>query len=138
MGITFEPIEVVSLPNYFSELRKWEIPNTQPAILYSRLMIEDSLGSRRYIPAIGSTIKIRFMRSRTINIGLQSQSDAQTFEVVGFFDGSDRSIVGFSLDSSQVGKIYPSTVQLILRENNVDKILQKNFVLNLITSGVGC
>lgn len=135
--ISYQPIEVISLPNYFSSIDKWELKYDVASTLYARLTITDKLGERRYIPSSGSIVKITFMRSRSYAVG-GYDSEVQTFSVNGFIEGTDRSIVGFNLTKEQVNKIYPGTVIIELTENSSTQKLSKSFIIGVTKIGPGC
>lgn len=134
--IGFTPMNVITLPNHFSHTDEWVVNSGEPIVLYARLLITDELGSRRYIPEAGSTVKIKFMRGRSFTLG--GGGENQTFEISGTIEGSDRSILRFDVTAEQASKIYPGTVQVILKEGGVDKTLKKNYAVRVQTFGGGC
>lgn len=117
MKFYWTPLEVLSAPNDFTEIKQWNVTAGTAETLWLRLMIHDSYGDRRYIPPAGSgptitTVKVTFQRARQSVLG--SVDTSQTFEVSATVNTDDRSMWSFSLTAAQMNMLISGTVKVTL------------------------
>lgn len=135
--LLFKPIEVINLPNYYSEIGYWTVESSA-ITLSAQIKIKDNLGERRFMLPLDAFVKITFMRARSYSPFI-GQSKEQTQSVLGYVNGSDRSIVSFELSDEVVGLIYPGTVIIDIIQN--DKVIHKikeNYIIKKNTIKAGC
>lgn len=123
MNIKASLLEVISMPNAFSELSdgRWEITEGIATKLWFRLDQMDNLGKRRYIPESASTVTVSFQRSDSFtsgtatNLGI-TQTASQSIEKSASQNADDKSIWCINLTSTDSSTILSGSVNFTLNE----------------------
>lgn len=135
MKISAIPLQVISAPNFFTELEndRWEITDPNAQTLWLQLAVDDSLGMRRYIPTAGATLSVIFQRSVEFNLDgvrinrLQSQD--QTVTKTASANADDRSMWQINLTSADAVGILSGTVKFTLTESGTPNTWVQNYFL---------
>lgn len=106
------PIEVFSI-NDFRIIEEWSIPNGASKTISFILTKNDSLGERRYIPASGATVQIKFMRARAAS----STAKAVTLTKSAIPKPEDRSMFDVSLTAQDTETIISGGVHVVVTES---------------------
>lgn len=123
-----QPIELFSA-NDFRAIPYWDIPNGASKTISFILTKTDSLGTRRYIPAAGSTVQIKVMRARAAT----SNSQAETITKTCIPRPEDKSMFEVSLTVDDTKKMISGSVHLVLTEGgnvnsvNVPFLIKKSY-----------
>lgn len=133
--MTFEivAIDMIDSPNIFQE-SKWETTPSIASRLYFQLRIKDSLGSRRYIPATGSSVKIDFQRARSLS---PLNPVVQTIQKTAVSLPEDRSMFYIDLTSTDTQAIISGTVKVTFVESGVTTIFIHNYFVTRKPVGPG-
>ena len=116
-------IDMIDSPNAFKE-SSWSITPGTSTRLYFQLQIEDGLGSRRYIPATGSTVVIEFPRARSLTASNPVQ---QTISKSSIQIAEDKSMFYINLTTSDTQSIISGTVKVIFTESGQQNIFLQNY-----------
>ena len=136
MKYLFTPIDVLSLPNDFTDKSQWSVSAGTGETLYFQLQVDDSLGLRRYIPGASDTVKLVFMRARSSTLGVADT--AQTFEVSCTANTQDRSLWSCTLTTAQVGLLISGTVQMKLTSGTTVYTYNRSYAIKKIVTDAGC
>lgn len=120
MALKALPIDVISLPNYYSpsDGNRWEIASSA-ITLNLQLQIDDNLGQRRYVAASGAVLKVTFYRADLIqNTGSNYSLVNTGRDVVKTcaVNANDRSLWSVALTSQDVGNIVSGSTVWELTE----------------------
>lgn len=137
-SISFQPLNMMSPPNFYAEAPEFVLTQGQAVTLWIRVGLTDALGTRRRTPAAGATYKLRFPRARQAVVGSATVGQDQTFDVSGVLLSDDRSMASFVLTAEQVSKIFPGNVLLILQEGSNTITVTKNLVLKKVYPAGTC
>jgi hypothetical protein len=125
--------------NNFSFTDSWQIPHGSKAVLYFMLTKADSIGTRRFIPPVGTVVKINFMRQRTVNQITPGGTQAQTVsKIATVVDVKDSSIFSFTLSSQETATIISGGVQLVLDTAGDVSSYSVPYVVKKTMTGAGC
>lgn len=136
------PISMISTPNTFVELTKWEITDQgAPQTLWFRLDQIDAISQRRYVPAVGSSFAIIFQRADQFQLdGVRLnklQSQTQTVQKVGNPDANDRSLVQINMTAADIKMAMSGTVKFALTESGVTYTWNQNFLFRKLLTDAG-
>jgi hypothetical protein len=129
------PIEMISAPNFFSELKdnRWMVTDPNAQTLWFQLEIIDNLGQRRYIPAGGSTMSVVFQRADEFSTDNSTrgrlQNQVRTVTKAATANVSDASLFSISLTTADITGIVSGTVKFTLTEAAVPTTWVQNFFI---------
>lgn len=112
-----QPIDYVS-ENLFSAIPAWEIVNGAAARLYFQLLIDDVLGTRRYLLAPASQVSLSFIRSRAPSVG--SSSTVITKYATMILPVSDKSIFQVDLSATEASQVVTGGVRLTITTSGTE------------------
>lgn len=69
---SIQPIEYTNV-NLFLPISAWTVQHNCPTSVCFVLMITDGMGTRRFIPSAGTSVKLGFVKSRAPVVGSTSQ-----------------------------------------------------------------
>jgi hypothetical protein len=119
-------IDMIDSPNYFKE-SSWTTTPGNSVRLYCQLQIEDSLSARRYMPAAGSTVKVDFLRARSLSA---INPVSQTIQKTAIQISEDKSLFYIDLTTTDTQNIISGTVKVTFTESGtVNVFLQNYFVV---------
>lgn len=129
--------------NSFSFTEGWQIPNNSAMTLYFMLTQTDSLGLRRFLPAVGATVQLNFLRQRSINQGAPGVSpggtNAQTVsKFATLIDPRDSSIYSIQITAADSAMIISGSVQLVITTAGNPVSYSVPYVVKKIQSSAGC
>lgn len=126
-------IDMIDSPNYFKE-GKWETTPGNSTRLYFQLQIEDSLGARRYLPATGSTVRVDFLRARSLSA---TNPVSQTVQKNAIQIVEDKSLFYVDLTTADAQNIVSGTVRVTFVESGVTSVILQNYFVTRkpITAG---
>lgn len=117
------PLEMITAPNYFAALAdgRWTVTSPNAVTLWFQLNIEDALGSRRYMTAVGATLTVTFQRADqfTSSGGVLSQA-AQSVVLSAVPHANDRSLFSMALTTQNVQLLVSGAVKYRLVEGAND------------------
>ena len=125
MAFKIVPLDVISAPNYYSALpnNRWEIINPNAQTLWFQLQIVDNLGTRRYIPATGSTLEVTFQRSDSVVTGPRANQLTHTNRNVvkaATGNASDKSLFSISMNTQDIQNIVSGSTKYKLTEGGIE------------------
>lgn len=136
MKLSFVPVDMIKSPNDWSVLSKWSVLQGTAETLYLQLQVSDALGTRRYIPATGTTVTMTFTRARASTLG---QTDtAQTFTVNCTAVTEDKSMWYAALTATQINTLISGTVKVVVTEGTTVYTLNKAYAIQKTSTGSGC
>jgi len=113
------PIDMISAPNFWAPLPepRWTVYEPNASTLWMQLMIDDSLGERRYIAAGGAALTVTFQKADSL-ASTQGKLvyTPQSIDALGAFNANDRSLVSITLTADQVKTLVSGTVKFKLLE----------------------
>jgi hypothetical protein len=127
--------------NDFTFTNSWSIQNGSTTVLYFILTSEDSTGVRRYIPPVGTSIILNFMRQRNINQITPGSTLAQTVSKTAVVvDPRDSSLYQIQLSSAETSTIISGGVQLVLSNPTTGstETYMIDYKVKKIMSNAGC
>jgi len=132
MTLKAVPIEMLSAPNFYSALPngRWEITSPNAQDLWFQLWVVDSMGSRPYVPAIGSSMSVTFQRSDLIALqGVPSQltNSSQSVVKTAMIDSNNRSLMKLVMTSQNIQDIVSGTTKFTLTEGAVTTTFLANW-----------
>lgn len=130
------PVNVISAPNFWSATKEsfWTVTANQPNDLWGLLTIVDSLGSRAYVPALGSTLQILFQRGDYIgSITNQNLSVTKTAAM----DTNNRALMKIGLIAQEATNIISGTAVFTLTEGAVVQKWTQNWAIKKINTSAG-
>ena len=137
------PLDVITAPNFWTELpdNRWVITDPNAQALWFHLHIEDSLGSRSYIPAAGSTMSVIFQRADAFAVdGIRLnrlQHETQTVTKAGVVNADDRSLWSISMTSADITGVVSGTVKFELTESGTTTTWIQNYFLKKTMTEAG-
>ena len=113
MKIKVAALDMIQAPNIFSYIddNKWAVKGANATVLWGQLFIMDSLSLRRYIPAVGATLQLTFLRA-----DVPGTNTSRTLNKLVTFSSDDRSLFSLSLSSSEIDGIVSGGVTFKLTE----------------------
>jgi hypothetical protein len=123
MAFKIIAIDMINSPNTFKEGAWFTVPNTSTR-LYFQLQVDDSLGARRYIPAVGSTVQIEFPRARSLTASSPIQ---QTITKNAIQIPDDKSMFYIDLTTVDTQGILSGTVKVTFTESAKANIFLQNY-----------
>lgn len=126
---------MVSPPNHYAPLKngRWELISANPTTLWFQLVISDSLGERRYIPNVSSSVELTFMRADSvtsnINFPYQLSVNSQNVVKTAIKNGSDSSLYSVVLTSADVSSIVSGSILVKLTEASVANSFMQNWAV---------
>ena len=133
---------MINDPNVFAVLPddRWVITSPNAQTLWMSLEQEDSLGQRRYVPAVGATLDVIFQRRDAMTQSggrLKLTNTPQTVTKTATVSPNDGSQYSFNLTNSDIEAILGGTVKFKLTEGANTTEWVQNWALkkNLTTSG---
>lgn len=146
--LTAAPIQLINSPNFFSQLVQWEIVGGNSASLCFQIQINDNLPTRRWMPALGASIAVKFMRARqalqlgTLNNPGNVPNPAlpldQSVTKTAVQDPNDRSLWTIALSATDTQAITSGTVQFTITEGSNTTTFQVPYMIKRIMNGSGC
>jgi hypothetical protein len=127
-----QPIELFSA-NDFRQIDSWSIPSGTPKTIAFVLTKTDSLGTRRYIPATGSTVQLKVMRARAAT----SNSQAETITKTCVPRPEDKSMFEVSLTADDTKKMLSGGIQLVVTESGLVSSVNIPYVVKKVYSDPG-
>jgi H2-forming N5,N10-methylenetetrahydromethanopterin dehydrogenase-like enzyme len=118
-------IDMINSPNTFKEGEWAVVPNTS-ARLWFQLQVDDSLGARRYIPAVGSTVAIEFQRARSLTASNPVQ---QTFSKNAIQNADDKSMFYIDLTTTDTQNIITGSVKVTFTESAKANVFIQNYFI---------
>ena len=139
--LTAAPIQMISAPNFFSQLVEWQIIGGNSANIWFQLQVSDAIGTRRWIPAPGASVSVEFLRARTLQVqgGVSSiPPTSQTFTKPATQLPDDRSMWSVNLLPADTSKIVSGSVVFVITEGaNVTTFIVPYMIKRTLTSP-GC
>jgi hypothetical protein len=129
-----KPIEMISSPNFFSEMVEWSVVASSSGSFWFQLKVKDNLSIRRWIPAAGASILVEFMRARAVAINQPSQ----TFSKTAVQDPQDKSLWRVDLTQQDTSLLISGTVRFILTEGSVVNVITQPYFVTKTMIGAGC
>lgn len=129
-----KPIEMISSPNFFSEAIEWSVVASSTGSFWFQIKVKDNLSIRRWIPAAGASIKVEFMRARSVAINQPSQ----TFSKTAVQDLQDKSLWRVDLTQQDTSLLISGTVRFILTEGSVVNVITQPYFVTKTMIGAGC
>ena len=129
------PIEMISAPNFFSVLKdnRWLVTDPNAQTLWFQLEIIDSLGQRRYVPSVGSTLSVIFQRADEFSTDGSSrgrlQNQVRTVTKVATANVSDASLFSIALTTTDITGIVSGSVKFTFTEAAVPTTWVQNFFI---------
>lgn len=139
-----QPVDVINAPNSFSVLpdNRWVTSGANAVTLWGILQIQDSLGTRRYIPASGATLQAVFMRKDALNLTqtypLQVSSTTQNVTVNAVLNNSDRSLFSLVLTAQNAADVISGSVKFSLTESAITTTWVQDWLLQKKIPQIGC
>lgn len=123
MAFKIIAIDMINSPNTFKEGAWVTVPNT-PTRLYFQLQVDDALGPRRYIPAVGSTVQIEFPRARSLTASnpVQQSITKNAIQIT-----EDKSMFYIDLTTTDTQAIISGTVKVTFTESSKPNIFLQNY-----------
>lgn len=114
------PLDMINAPNTFAPLTGniWTIINPNAQTLWFQLQISDSLGDRRYIPAVGATLTATFRRMDIISSinGSINQTNRDVVKTITF-NASDKSLCQIAMTPTDITNIVSGGILFTLTES---------------------
>lgn len=123
MAFKSVPLDMISAPNYFAPLAdgRWTVTSPNAVTLWFQLQIEDALGSRRYMTAVGSTLTVTFQRADSyVSNGGPLSTSAQSVAVTATPHANDRSLYSMALTTQNIQLLVSGAVKYRLVEGAND------------------
>jgi len=130
------PINMISVPNFWSISKDkfWQVTGGQAVDLWGMLTVVDSLGTRPYVPALGSSLQMLFQRGDYIGtVNNLNLSVTKT----GAMDSNFRALVKFSLVAQEATNVTSGTVVFTLTEGVVVNKWGQNWGLKKLNTTAG-
>jgi hypothetical protein len=127
MGFKIVALDMVTPPNYYKEATQWEMTAGNASRFWFQLQIEDSLGTRRYIPLAGSTVKLEFTRIRTFD---PLAPVSQTIQKNTIQNADDRSLFYTDISATDSQNILSGSVKVTLTEGGISNSFIQNYFVN--------
>jgi hypothetical protein len=135
------PLDVISAPNFYSPLSggRWELTGDNAVTIWFQLMIEDSLGSRRYIAASGSGMQLVFKRSDLVSLGNLNKLTQTPRNVTktATKNSNDASLYSCNLAQSDVQGIVSGAIQFTLTEGSTVTTWLQDFAVRKTLTSAG-
>jgi len=125
MSFKIIAIDMINSPNTFKEGSWNTTPNTSTR-LYFQLQVDDALGARRYIPAVGSTVQIEFPRARSLSASNPVQ---QTISKNSIQIPEDKSMFYIDLTTTDTQAIISGTVKITFTESSKANVFLQNYFI---------
>lgn len=133
---------MITPPNMFLPLEKnyWEVSNPNATDLWLQIMVTDALGSRRFVPEVGSTVQAIFQRpvtlSTTRTAPVSTEMTENTLTKLAVVDIQDASLCNFQLTVQDVGIIHGGTVKFVITQPTLPIIewVENHFLKKSYTS----
>lgn len=114
---SLQPIEYTNV-NLFLPISAWQVSHNCPATLSFILMISDAAGSRRFIPPVGSSVKLSFVKSRAPVVGSTSQVIVKT--AVQLAATEDKSLFKVDLTAADTSALITGGITLTVTISGVE------------------
>ena len=127
---------MISAPNFWSATKEsfWTVTANQPNDLWGLLTIVDSLGTRPYVPILGSTLQILFQRGDYIgSVTNQALSVTKTATM----DTNNRALMKIGLVAAEATNVISGTAVFTLTEGAVVQKWNQNWFLKKINTSAG-
>lgn len=135
---SISPLDFYTI-NDFSFSHSWNIQHGSTTTLYFLVTAEDSAGIRRYIPPVGTTVALNFMRQRSVNQITPGNTMAQTVnKIATMVDPRDSSLYQIQLSSAETSTIISGGVQLVLTNSGSTESYMIPYMVKKIMSSAGC
>jgi len=127
---------MVNAPNMWMPLKEtyWSVTSGDAVDIWGCLKIVDYYGERAYVPALGSTMTVTFMRGDYIS-SLTNQH--LTVNKTAIMDTNCRSFFKLSLTSTEATNIITGTVNFILIEGLAAQKWQQHYFVKKTNVGPG-
>jgi hypothetical protein len=147
MSLSVLPIDMIAPVNYYAPLpnTQWVITDPNAVTLWLQLDITDTLGTRRYIAATGSTLTATFQRRDKLHQRVISPlypsgqliAQPQSISIYCTVNGIDGSLWTMALNPGNIQTIVSGTILFALTENGVVTSWAQDWVIqkNLTTAG---
>ena len=129
-----QPLNYIN-ENLFTEIPNWEIPHGQACTLYFQLMIDDALGTRRFLPPVSSQVKLQFISSRPPTVGSASTNISKFAAQI--LPSADKSLYQVVLMPTETSKIITGGVQLIVTINGSEMTFSQPYMVKKLRSEPG-
>ena len=130
------PINMITAPNFWSVSKEtsWSITAGQATDLWGLLTVVDSLGTRPYVPALGSSLQALFQRGDYIGSITNQQLSVTKTAVM---DTNFRALVKFAIVAQEATNIVSGTVVFTLTEGAAVNKWGANWAIKKINTTAG-
>jgi hypothetical protein len=130
------PINMVAAPNSWAPTKEtfWVVTDAMATDLWGQLIIVDSMGSRPYVPKIGSGLQAVFQRGDYIG-NVTSQN--LTVTKAGVLDADFRAIFKLPLTAQDATNIISGTIVFTLTEGAVVQKWSQNWAVKKLNTSAG-
>lgn len=130
------PINLITAPNFWSVSKEtfWSITSGQATELWGLLTIVDSLGTRPYVPALGSSLQALFQRGDYIG-SVSNQQLSVTKSAA--MDVNFRAVMKFVIAAPEATNIVSGTAVFTLTEGATINKWGQNWSIKKINTSAG-
>lgn len=135
MKLSLIPINVVSAPNYWAPLgvNYWEVTGGVSKDIWGSLQVEDTLGTRPYIPISGAQLQAVFQRGDHIG----GNTTTLTVTKIAALDTSNRSLAKIALTAQDATSIISGTIVFTLTEGSIQYKWVQNWAVKKLNTSAG-
>lgn len=108
---TVQPVEYTNV-NLFLLISSWQVAHNSPATLSFVLQIVDGMGTRRFVPPAGTSVKVSFVKSRAAVSGSSAVMLSKT--AVQLAPTEDKSLFKIDLTAQDTATLITGGVSLQL------------------------
>lgn len=112
-----QPIEYTNV-NMFLPIASWSLVHNSPAVVSFMLQIVDGMGTRRFVPPAGTSVKLGFVKSRAPVVGSSSQVISKT--AVQWAPTEDRSLYKVELTAADTATLITGGITLSITLSGVE------------------
>ena len=133
MAFKVVPVDMITAPNYYSALPngRWEITSPNAQSMWFQLYIVDGMGSRPYVPAIGSSMSVTFQRADLISLTNTPPptliNTPKSVTKAAIIDSNNRSLMKIDMTTQNIQDIVSGTTKFVLTEGAVSTTFLANW-----------
>jgi len=137
MTIKVMPINMISSPNSWTTTKDtfWIVTDATSVDLWGQIVTVDTLGTRPYVPALGSSLQAVFQRGDYLgSISNQNLTVTKT----AIMDTNFRAMVKISLTATDSTNVISGTIVFTLIEGPVTHKWTQPWSIKKLNTGAGC
>jgi hypothetical protein len=116
---SLQPVEYTNV-NMFLPMSTWSLVHNSPATISFVLQITDGMGTRRFVPPVGTSVKLGFVKSRAPVVGSSSQIISKT--AVQLAPTEDRSLYKVDLTAADTSVLITGGITLSITITGVEYV----------------